>query len=128
MEELGEFLRLQRESHGLGLREAAKRIGISHQRLIELERGLSYGTGKATLPRREVVKAIAQAYSLSEALLLTFAGYAGADLSSLSEDHREVLMLFDALPADRKLLAIATLRAFASVARENAGNEVVENP
>lgn len=127
LEELGEFLRGQRGNLGLGLREAAKRIGISHQRLIEIERGTSYSTGKTTLPRREVVKAIATAYGLSEPLLLTLAGYAGADLSTLSVDHREVLMLFDALPADRKLLAIATLRAFTSVARDNPGTKVVED-
>lgn len=126
LEGLGEYLRLQRESLRLGVREAAKLIGVSHQRLIEIERGQSYATGKATLPRKEVVKAIAAAYHLSEPLLLTLAGYAGADPSALATDHKEVLMLYDALPPERKALALATLRVFASVARPASGEEASE--
>ena len=114
MEDLGPYLKAEREAQGLGLREAARRIGISHTRLTEIEKSRSYSTQDSTKPSRETLKKIAACYCLSEAVLLALAGYGGADLATLPADQSEVLALYDGLSPERKLLAIATLRAFAT--------------
>lgn len=97
----------------MSLREAARVARTSHKRLAEIERGTSFTTGQSTRPSEALVRRLAQALGLSETLLLAIAGYGQAEALALADDQRDLLMYYDSLPADRKRLAIATLRTFA---------------
>jgi len=75
----GEYVRKSRQKKNLSLREAARRTGISHPYLSQLE------TGKNTKPTPEVIKKIADGLELDYIKLLEIAGY-------LEEAEREGLM------------------------------------
>ncbi|MDY0410126.1 helix-turn-helix domain-containing protein [Virgibacillus soli] len=75
----GEYVRNSRQRKNLSLREAARRAGISHPYLSQLE------TGKNTKPTPEVIKKIADGLELNYIELLEIAGY-------LEEAEREGLM------------------------------------
>lgn len=111
--ELGRFLVEVRRAKGLGLREAAKAIGCTHQRLQELERGISVRTGNPTRPSMELVGKIARAYGLPSERLLALAGYAIGDTAALSSEERELLTVFGALCVDHRSLALDLLRTMA---------------
>lgn len=75
----GEYVRNSREEQNLSLREAARRAGISHPYLSQLE------TGKNTKPTPEVIKKIADGLKLNYIELLEIAGY-------LEEAEKEALV------------------------------------
>ncbi|MNL38773.1 Helix-turn-helix domain protein [compost metagenome] len=112
-QDFGKYLKAQRNARGWTLRHAAKQIGTSLSRLSEIERGQSYHTEHATRPSRELVEKIAQAYELSPTLLLTEAGYPVGPTAELSPEAVRMLSLFEALPTERKRLALGILRLMA---------------
>jgi transcriptional regulator with XRE-family HTH domain len=80
LDEFRTAIRQARAAHGMGLREAARQIGLSHSRLIALEQGRTWYTqGKAiasdTVPGYELVCRIAFVYGLPVDGLLTMAGH-----------------------------------------------------
>lgn len=121
MHDFGRFIRDQRTAMGLSLREAARRVGLSHFRLGEIEAGLNHRTGKPTRPSWDQVERIAEAYELPVHPLLAQAGYNVGVASSLTPEEREILLLFGKLPPDRRLMAIAAMRVFGLEGISGAG-------
>lgn len=115
MDGFGPFIKRVREAKGWSLREAARTIGLSHFRLSEIESGKNARTGHATRPSWNQVASIARAYGLDQATLLARAGYDVGDRSELSPDELDVLLLFAAVPAERRGLVRAMLLAFGTV-------------
>lgn len=74
-EQFGRRLVQLREERQLGLREAARLIGIDHTRLMSFEKGAERTTGRYTLPTAETVVRMAQAYQVPKEVLLVEAGY-----------------------------------------------------
>ena len=74
-EQFGARLVKLREACQLGLREAARHIGIDHTRLISFEKGIERTTGNPTLPSATTVAKMAQVYRVSKEALLFEAGY-----------------------------------------------------
>lgn len=77
--QLGPYLKELRDAKGWSLREAAKRTGLSHSYIDDLERGVSRATGKPTSPTVEALKALANGYGIPVMQLLMIA--AGLDTS-----------------------------------------------
>ncbi|WP_106494939.1 helix-turn-helix domain-containing protein [Lentibacillus sp. Marseille-P4043] len=73
MNKLGKLLKELRGKESL--REASKRIGISHTYLDTIEKGKDKRTGAPVKPTPETLKLISQAYNYSYMDLLTVAGY-----------------------------------------------------
>lgn len=113
LSDFGRFIKSRRVDMGLSLREAAKRIQISHNRLAELEKGLSYRTANETRPGRELVLRIAASYALPYEPLMAMAGFDVGEASLLAPDSREVVTLYESLSEVRKGIAIELLRALA---------------
>lgn len=67
--ELGQYLKNLRKSKNITLREAAKRSGVSHPYLSQLE------NGKNDKPSPEVLKKLAETYDRKYEVLLEIAGY-----------------------------------------------------
>lgn len=67
--DFGYVIKEQRKNIGISLREAAKRTGISHPYLSQLE------NGKTKNPTREVIKKLSVGLGISYAFLLETAGY-----------------------------------------------------
>lgn len=111
--DFGSYLKAQRKARGWTLKEAADRIGTSTSRLAEVERGKSYHTDHATRPSRELVERMAYAYGLPVDILLIEAGYSPSPARDLSQEDNRMLLLFQALPPDRKELALGILRLMA---------------
>jgi transcriptional regulator with XRE-family HTH domain len=72
LEQLGDFIRAQRQLAELSLRELAARANVSNPYLSQVERGLHE-------PSVRVLQAIATALNLSAETLLTQAGLLGGD-------------------------------------------------
>ncbi|QBK26707.1 helix-turn-helix domain-containing protein [Ureibacillus thermophilus] len=73
METLGEYLKKLRGKESL--REASKRIGISHTYLDTIEKGYDKRSGKPVKPTPETLKLIADGYHVSYEDLMARAGY-----------------------------------------------------
>jgi transcriptional regulator with XRE-family HTH domain len=71
---LGDAIRRQRQSAGLSMREASRRIGISPAYLVELEHGRNPTTGRAPMPSPTVLAGIGRALDIDLATLLDLAG------------------------------------------------------
>jgi transcriptional regulator with XRE-family HTH domain len=74
--ELGTRLRELREEKGLGLREVAKKAGVNHGYLSQLERG------EVTAPAPSILQRIAPAYGVPFPVLMDWAGYIESGLSA----------------------------------------------
>lgn len=93
MKSLGELLRELRGN--ASLREASERIGISHNYLRNLEKGIDPRTKTPINPSAETLKKIAKAYDYPYEELLKVAGYldenAQSQLPALTEkDERDI--------------------------------------
>lgn len=77
---LGEKLRELRGRKGLGLRQAARALGISHTRLTAFEAGRTISTGKPAVPRRDLLAKMAVLYDYPVETLLALAGYPPEDV------------------------------------------------
>lgn len=73
MKKLNEIIRDLRGKESL--RDAAKRIGISHTYLDTIEKGFDKRSGKPINPTPETLKLISQAYDYSYRKLMLAAGY-----------------------------------------------------
>lgn len=73
METLGDYLKKLRGKESL--RDASKRIGISHTYLDTIEKGFDKRSGKPVKPTPETLKLIAEAYNTSYEELMILAGY-----------------------------------------------------
>ncbi|WP_442854480.1 helix-turn-helix domain-containing protein [Aneurinibacillus sp. XH2] len=70
---LGDYLKKLRGKESL--RDASKRIGISHTYLDTIEKGFDKRSGKPVKPTPETLKLIAEAYNTSYEELMILAGY-----------------------------------------------------
>jgi len=61
--ELGKFLEDLRVSEGLSLREAAKRSGLSHSYIRDLELGINRKTNAPISPSTDTLEQLAKAYN-----------------------------------------------------------------
>jgi transcriptional regulator with XRE-family HTH domain len=107
---LGAFLKAERQRRGWTIRQAAEKAGVSHNRLVEVERGAKYSTDRPTAPSRELLERLAEAYSLSGTLLLALAGYDEGETAILSDEAKQLVTLFEALPQGQKLVALDLVR------------------
>lgn len=73
MDDIGKLLRELRGRESL--REASKRIGISHTYLDTVEKGHDKRSGKPVKPTPETLKLISEAYNYSYNKLMILAGY-----------------------------------------------------
>lgn len=73
MNEIGDLLRELRGEESL--REASRRIGISHTYLDTIEKGRDKRSGKPIKPTPDTLKLISEAYNYSYIDLLKLAGY-----------------------------------------------------
>lgn len=79
MENLCELIVTKRKDLKLSLREAAKKIGISHSYLSTLEKGIDPRTNAPIKPTPETLNLISNAYNLNYEQLMELAGYLTAD-------------------------------------------------
>lgn len=73
MKSLGEYLKELRGNESL--RDASKRIGISHTYLDTIEKGYDKRSGKHVNPTPETLKLISNAYKCDYGYLMNIAGY-----------------------------------------------------
>lgn len=85
---LGQFIREQRKGKGLTLREAAKRSGVSHPYLSQLE------NGKNDKPSPDILRKLATVLDLSNKELMLVAGYISEEeakeISEIENDLKEI--------------------------------------
>jgi transcriptional regulator with XRE-family HTH domain len=98
-----------RSAKGLGVRQAAKAIGISHSRLIDFEAGFDQHTGRPCMPSTATLFRLAAAYDLDVTDLLAHAGFKLPGLP-LTPEERGLLTAFRALP-EIKMLELASYLA-----------------
>lgn len=79
MENLCELIIVKRKKLGLSLRDAAKKIGISHSYLSTLEKGMDPRTNAPIRPTPETLHLISNAYNLNYEQLMALAGYLNTD-------------------------------------------------
>lgn len=87
--EFGEYLRKIRKEKGLSLREAAKRSGISHPYLSQLE------TGKNTQPTKEIINKIAKGLGTPNGNLLMLAGYIDDPFDHIDNNKAKISFYVD---------------------------------
>lgn len=75
MNNLGELFRQIRISKNWSIREASKRMGISHSYLSVLEKGIDSRSGKDSNPKPDTLKMISKAYEYPYEELMKAAGY-----------------------------------------------------
>jgi HTH-type transcriptional regulator, competence development regulator len=80
-ESFGALVRREREAREIGLREMAKRIGVSPTYLSKIERG------QFPPPAEDRVKAIAQIIGRDPDQLLALAGRVASDLTEIIKRH-----------------------------------------
>lgn len=83
MEKLNEIIRSLRGKESL--RDAAKRIGISHTYLDTIEKGYDKRSGKEVKPTPETLKLISKAYNYPYEKLMIAAGYIDEGNSSFDQ-------------------------------------------
>ncbi len=94
---VGEFLRRHRLERGWSFRDAAKRVGIFHSRVDEVENLLDARTGKRFQPSYKLLTKFAKGYELPLGELLRRAGYeiVGIELTREEQEFVEVLRGLD---------------------------------
>ncbi|MCX7922752.1 MAG: helix-turn-helix domain-containing protein [Clostridia bacterium] len=80
MNNLGELFRQIRINKNWSIREAAKRMGISHSYLSILEKGIDPRTGKDSSPKPDTLRIISKAYDYPYEELMKAAGYLNDDM------------------------------------------------
>ncbi|MGB9808654.1 MAG: helix-turn-helix domain-containing protein [Caldanaerobacter sp.] len=78
---LGELIKKFREENKMSLREFAKKAGLSHSYINNLENGIDPRSGKEVMPTIETLKKIAQAMNMELNDLLKQIGYIKAEKS-----------------------------------------------
>lgn len=94
---LGGFLRLRRQQAGLGLRDAARRLGVSHAYLSRVE------TGKETsVPTVATLESMARAYLCDANALLCMAERVPDDVAEYVTSDPRVMAALRHLAANAK--------------------------
>jgi transcriptional regulator with XRE-family HTH domain len=109
VDKLGDYIRTARERRGWSLREAAKRTGIPHSRLFELESGKSSKTGKPVVPTKSNLEALAMGYGLPIDNLFALAHFPGylKSKEGLTGTDLSVLDLYRSLSPARQSLWVS---------------------
>jgi transcriptional regulator with XRE-family HTH domain len=102
-DELGEFLRVQRELAQLSLRQLADMAKVSNAYLSQVERGLYR-------PSAQVLKNLADALKLSVETMYARAGLLDDDQETPAADVEQAIRLDDTLSADQKEALIRLYR------------------
>lgn len=102
-DELGEFIRVQRELAQLSLRQLADLAKVSNAYLSQVERGLYR-------PSAQVLKNLADALKLSVETMYTRAGLLDDDEDVPPADVEQAIRLDDTLSADQKEALIRLYR------------------
>jgi transcriptional regulator with XRE-family HTH domain len=102
-DELGEFLRVQRELAQLSLRQLADMAKVSNAYLSQVERGLYR-------PSAQVLKNLADALKLSVETMYARAGLLDDDRETPAADVEQAIRLDDTLSADQKEALIRLYR------------------
>ena len=102
-DELGEFIRVQRELAQLSLRQLADLAKVSNAYLSQVERGLYR-------PSAQVLKNLADALKLSVETMYTRAGLLDDDEDAPSADVEQAIRLDDTLSAEQKEALIRLYR------------------
>jgi len=113
--QLGDFIRDQRETAKISLRELARSAGVSNPYLSQIERGLRH-------PSAEILQQIAKGLRISAEALYIQAGIL---------DQREASPVVDAVLADETLTERqrqVLLEIYASFRKENAADAPVTVP
>lgn len=113
--QLGDFIREQRETAKISLRELARSAGVSNPYLSQIERGLRH-------PSAEILQQIAKGLRISAEALYVQAGIL---------DQREASPVVDAVLADETLTERqrqVLLEIYASFRKENAADAPVTVP
>lgn len=87
MKTLGELLKELRGNESL--RDASKRIGISHTYLDTIEKGFDKRSGKHVNPTPETLKLLSKAYKYDYKELLIKAGYLEPDISKEAQSEKD---------------------------------------
>ncbi|WP_018158062.1 helix-turn-helix domain-containing protein [Demetria terragena] len=107
--DLGAYLREQRQSAQLSLRQLADRTGISNPYLSQIERGLKK-------PSAEILQSLAKGLQISAEQLYVHAGFLDADTQPVTPDVRVAINADSRLtPKQRKVL----LDVYASLVGDN---------
>lgn len=80
-EKFGKFVRREREARGIGLREMARKIGVSPTYMSKVERD------EFSPPAEDKVKAISEILELDADELLALAGKVSSDLTRIIREH-----------------------------------------
>ena len=107
MNDLGDFLRLQRQLSHMSLRQLAELADVSNAYLSQLERGLYQ-------PSAQVLKNLAGALELSAEELYRRAGLLDEDGNPASPSVEQAIRLDEALTPEQKEALIGVYRGFAS--------------
>jgi transcriptional regulator with XRE-family HTH domain len=102
-DELGEFIRVQRELAQLSLRQLADLAKVSNAYLSQVERGLYR-------PSAQVLKNVADALKLSVESMYARAGLLDEDEAPPQPDVEQAIRLDDTLSADQKEALIRLYR------------------
>lgn len=100
MNTLGELIKELRGKESL--RDASKRIGISHTYLDTVEKGFDKRSGKIVNPTPETLKLISKAYNYEYEVLMTLAGYLETDKMNSSEQDEAEFQAFANNPSLKK--------------------------
>jgi len=125
---LGDYIREQRESAQVSLRQLAKSAGVSNPYLSQIERGLKK-------PSAEILQQIAKGLRISAETLYVRAGildeeHGGGDVtaavladSGIGERHKRVLLdIYESFRAEHAAATVATSAAEKRAVRKAAGS------
>src|SRR5215203_1910317 len=124
---LGDYIREQRESAQVSLRQLAKSAGVSNPYLSQIERGLKK-------PSAEILQQIAKGLRISAETLYVRAGildeeHGGGDVTAavladtgIGERHKRVLLdIYESFRAEHAAATVATSAAEKKAVRKAAG-------
>ncbi|HET9944689.1 MAG TPA: helix-turn-helix transcriptional regulator [Actinomycetes bacterium] len=125
---LGDYIREQRESAQVSLRQLAKSAGVSNPYLSQIERGLKK-------PSAEILQQIAKGLRISAETLYVRAGildeeHGGGDVraavladAGIGERHKRVLLdIYESFRAEHAAATVATSAAEKKAVRKAAGS------
>ncbi len=106
-DDLGDFIKMQRELAQLSLRQLSELAAVSNAYLSQVERGLYR-------PSAQVLKSIAKALDLSAETLYSRAGLLDEEETGAAPDVEEAIRLDEHLTAEQKESLIRVYRSFAA--------------
>lgn len=119
---LGSKLKALRLAAKLSLREAARRSGVSHARLREIEAGLDHRTKKPVKAPRDLIERLADLYQFPVDALLALARYSVEEVEAAKPpteaeiDARELAAICVNLSVGRRRLLLGIARDIKSAA------------